>query len=125
MKRIFLAATAATLLTAAPAFAGDDLMANYLGNTVVSTGGMTESHTHYKADHSFDLVGSMMGMSKTFSGTWEIKGGQLCRTYVGEQPPGLPSNPFCTPWEAHKVGDTWTMSMGGNTRNVTLKAGIQ
>jgi len=124
MRRIFLAASASMLL-AAPAFAGDDVMANYLGNTVVATGGMAESHTHYKADHSFDLVGSMMGMSKTFSGTWAIKDGQLCRTYVGDQPPGLPSNPFCTPWEAHKVGDSWTVTMAGQTRNLTLKAGIQ
>ncbi len=125
MKRIFLVATATALL-ATPAFAaGDEIMANYLGNTVIATGGMAETHSHYKADHSFDVVGTMMGMSKTFSGTWAVKDGQLCRTYVGEQPPGLPSNPFCTPWESHKVGDSWTVTMGSNTRNLTLKAGIQ
>jgi len=124
MRRILLA-TAAAILIATPAFAGDELMANFLGNTVIATGGMAETHTHYKADHSFDLVGSMMGMSKTFQGTWEIKGTQLCRTYTGELPPGLPSNPLCTPWESHKVGDSWAVTMGGNTRNLTLKAGIQ
>jgi len=124
MKHIVVAATAAILL-AAPAFAGDDLMAGYFGNTVVATGGMAETHAHYRADHSFDVVGSMLGMSRTFKGTWELKGDQLCRTYVGDLPPGLPANPFCTKWEPHKVGDSWTMTANGQTRNLTLKAGVE
>ena len=124
MLRIWIAAGALGL-AAAPAFAGDDIMTGYYGNTVISTGGMAEVHTHYKADHSFDVVGSMMGMSRSYKGTWEIKGDQLCRTYVGDPPPGLPSNPFCTAWAAHKVGDSWTMSSNGQSRNLTIKAGIE
>ena len=102
MRRILLA-TAAAILIATPAFAGDELMANFLGNTVIATGGMAETHTHYKADHSFDLVGSMMGMSKTFQGTWELKGTQLCRTYTGDLPPGLPSIQTVLVWRRKHV----------------------
>ena len=125
MRRIILGLSVA-VLAAAPAFAADDIMTGYYGNTVVSSGGMFTANTHYRADHSFDVVGSGMGMTKTFKGTWAIDGkGQLCRTYVGDTPPGLPSNPFCTAWEAHKAGDKWTVSMGGNTRDLELKSGVQ
>jgi hypothetical protein len=125
MKRIFIAACAFALCTGA-AFAGDDdTMGGFYGNTIVSTGGMAEIHSHYAADHTFDLVGSMMGMSKTFKGTWALDGkGNVCRTYVGEVPPNA-TNPQCTPIAAHKVGDTWTVTFNGNTRTLTVKAGIQ
>ena len=123
--RKFLLAASAVALCAAPAFAADDVMANTYGNTVVSTGGMSEVHTHYRADHSFDMVGSMMGMSRTFKGTWALDGkGNLCRTFVGDAPPNTP-NPLCTPIAAHKIGETWTLDANGSTRTVTLKAGIQ
>jgi hypothetical protein len=108
--------------------AADDVMANYFGNTIVAPGGVMtpEIHTHYRADHTFDLVGSQMGMSKTFHGTWAIKGDEVCRTFVGEQPPNAPS-PFCTPIVSHKVGETWTSTpdKNGNTRTVKLVAGVQ
>ena len=67
MRKFLLAASIAALC-ATPAFAGDDVMANTYGNTVVSTGGMREIHTHYRADHSFDMVGSMLGMSQDVQG---------------------------------------------------------
>jgi len=125
MRRIFLAATAAVLL-AAPAFAGDDLMAGFYGNTAVATGGMADTHSHYRADHTFDVTAHAMGMDYKFTGTWKFDDkGQLCRTYAEPAPPGLPSNPFCMPWEAHKVGDSWSVTMNGSTRNLTLKAGVQ
>ena len=124
MSRFLIAASVAALC-ATQAFAGDDVMANTYGNTIVSTGGMSEVHTHYRADHSFDMVGSMMGMSKTFKGSWALDGkGNLCRTFDGETPPNT-ANPLCTPVAAHKVGDTWTMESNGATRTVTLKPGIQ
>jgi hypothetical protein len=86
---------------------------------------MSEVHTHYRADHSFDMVGSMMGMSKTFKGSWALDGkGNLCRTFVGDLPPNT-TNPLCTPITAHKIGESWTVETNGQTRNVTLKAGIQ
>ena len=123
MRRIVLGLSAAILI-AAPALAGDDVMAGFYGNTAVATGGMVESHTHYRADHTFDLTASAMGTDYKFSGTWKIdEKGQLCRTYVGDAPPNTP-NPLCTPIEAHKVGDSWTVTMGASTRTVTLKPGI-
>jgi hypothetical protein len=122
MKRLLIAAF---VLCATPALAGDDVMAGSYGNTVVSTGGAAEVRTHYRPDHSFDMTGSMMGMSKSFKGTWALDGnGNLCRTFEGELPPNTP-NPLCTPIAAHKIGDTWTLEANGQTRTVTLKAGIQ
>ena len=120
----FLIAAAALALAASPALAGDEAMSGYFGNTVVATGGIAESHTHFKADHTFDITASAMGMDYVFKGTWELKGDQLCRHYDDPTPPGLPSNPLCTPWAAHKVGDSWTAGMNGKTRALTLKAGI-
>jgi opacity protein-like surface antigen len=123
--REFLLAASIAALCATPAFAADDVMANTFGNTVVSTGGMSEVHTHYRSDHSFDMVGSRMGMSRNFKGTWALDGkGNLCRTFVGAAPPNT-TNPLCTPVAAHKLGDTWTMDANGETRTVTLKPGIQ
>ncbi|HXC53685.1 MAG TPA: hypothetical protein VNU97_00160 [Rhizomicrobium sp.] len=123
MLRIAIA-TASLLLCAAPALAADDVMANYYGNTVATTSAMGSGLTHYRADHTFDSnLSSPMG-SMSVKGTWAIDDkGQLCRTY--ETPPPGMTNPVCTPWEAHKVGDTWTVTIGGNARTVTLKAGIQ
>ncbi len=116
MKR-FLAA--AFVLCSMPALAADDVMASFYGNTVISTGGMSEVHTHYRADHSFDMVGSMMGMSKNFKGSWALDGkGNLCRTFEGDLPPNT-ANPLCTPITAHKLGESWTVETNGQTRNVT------
>jgi hypothetical protein len=119
-------AVALFAIAATSAFAADDPMAGYYGNTIVSTGGMAEVHSHYRADHSFDMVGSMMGMSKTFQGTWAEDGsGKICRTFKGDAPPNTP-NPLCTALPAHKIGDSWTLTQpDGSTRNLTLKAGIQ
>jgi hypothetical protein len=125
MRNIFLAASV-VLLIAVPSLAADDIMAGYYGNTVVSTGGMAEIHTHYRADHSFDLTGSMLGMSKSFKGTWALDGkGNVCRTFTGEMPPNT-VNPFCSPLDAHKVGDSWTVTgKDGKTRQATLVAGVK
>jgi hypothetical protein len=125
MKTILIAATLLAL-AATPVLAGDDdALAGYFGNTVISTGGMAEVHTHYRADHTFDLTGSMLGMSKSFKGTWATDGkGNLCRTFVGDVPPNTP-NPLCRPLLAHKVGDTWTVTMNGTTSTLTMKAGVQ
>jgi hypothetical protein len=122
MKRLFFVMLA---LGATPALAADDVMASYYGNTVISTGGASEAHSHYRPDRTFDMTGSMMGMSKSFKGTWALDGkGNLCRTFEGDLPPNT-TNPLCTPIAAHKLGDTWTIDANGQTRTVTLKAGVQ
>lgn len=117
-------AIAVLLLIAAPSFAGGDIMANYFGNTVVTKSAMGESHMHYKADHSFDVSIVAVGMSRGTTGTWKIDDkGQLCRTYA-KAPPGIP-NPLCTPWAAHKPGDSWKMDINGATRDLTLVKGVE
>lgn len=123
--RKFLIAASVAVLCATPALAGDEIMASTYGNTVVSTGGGSEARTHYRANHSFDMTGSRMGMSQTFKGTWALDGkGNLCRTFVGDAPQGT-RNPLCLPFAAHKLGDTWTMEANGQSRTFALKPGIQ
>jgi hypothetical protein len=126
MKTLLIVCTT-VLLAAAPALAADDVMSGYFGNTTISTGGMMspEIRTHYRADHSFDLTGSMAGMSQSFKGTWEMKGDQLCRTFVGDMPPNT-TNPVCTPMTPHRIGDAWSMTgKDGKTRDIKLVAGVQ
>ena len=123
MRALVLGA-AALIVSSALATAADDVMSGYYGNTLISTGGMAEVHTHYKADHTFDGQASSMLGSMNLKGSWMIDDkGQLCRTY--ETPPPGVSNPFCTPWAAHKVGDTWTATMGSQTRTLNLVQGIK
>jgi len=121
MRKPIAAAAGVLLLCAGSATAADDMMAGFYGNTVISTGAAAESRTHFKADHTFDAVfGGGMFNSR---GTWEIKDGQLCRTY--DPPiPNVP-NPVCVPAEGHKVGDKWTVTVNGDVRQVSLVAGIQ
>lgn len=122
-----LALGVATLLvSSALAFAADDPMANYYGNTVVSKGGNGESHTHYKKGGTLDATLSGMMGSITLNGSWKLDDkGQLCRTY-DNPPPMLPiPNPLCTPFTPHNVGDTWTLEVGGQSRTVSLVKGIQ
>ena len=117
-------AVAALLLCTAPSFAGDEVMTSYFGNTVVTKSAMGESHMHYKADHTFDVSIMGMGISHATTGTWKIDDkSQLCRTYA-QVPPGMP-NPLCTPWAAHKIGDSWKAIVNGSTRDLSLVKGIQ
>ena len=119
--RAFVLGAAALLASTSFAFAADDIMAGDYGNTVISKSAMSETHLHYKADHTFDGSGSMMGQSAQLKGTWSIDDkGQLCRVFDPPLPMG-PANPVCGPAAAHKVGDTWTMG----DRTVTLVQGIQ
>jgi hypothetical protein len=119
--RAFLIAASLAVVSASAAFAGDEAMAGYFGNTAIVTGGMTETRTYYNADHTFTLKAPSFGME--WKGTWKLDGANLCRTYE-KAPPGVP-NPFCTPMQAHKAGDSWTMTMDGKTRTVSLVKGIQ
>ena len=123
MKRIVLAAALAAGFATSAAAA--DPFAIAYGNTVISTGGMAEVHTHYRADHTFDMTATAVMFNKTYQGSWALDGkGNLCRTFVGESPPNT-ANPLCTPIAAHKVGETWTATANGSTRTVTLKPGIE
>jgi hypothetical protein len=105
-------------------FAAEDIMAIYYGNTVIGKSALGESHTHYKADHTFDAALSNDQGSMQTDGTWALNDkGEICRTY-NTPVPGLP-NPLCNAWAAHKVGDSWQITVNGRTSEVTLVAGIQ
>ncbi len=126
MRNILIAASALAFF-ATPALA-DDVMAGLYGNTVIVAGGMVETHSHYRADKTFDVAASFMGSDYKYSGTWEIKGDQICRTFVGSLPPST-TNPNCSPLAAlagHKAGETWDITTPkGDKRTLTVKAGVQ
>lgn len=114
------------LAFAATTAMADDPMTNFYGNTVITKTPNGESHSHYKQDGTMDAALSGPMGSITLTGTWKIDDkGNLCRTY-SNLPPGVPmQNPLCTPWGPHNVGDSWTITLGDQTRNVTLVKGIQ
>ena len=126
MRKVLLAASALAFM-ATPAFAADELAGAY-GNTVISSGGMVDIHSHYRADKTFDVAASFMGSDYKYNGTWEIKGDQICRTFIGDLPPNT-TNPNCSPLAAlagHKVGETWGYTTPkGDKRTLTIKAGVQ
>src|SRR6202012_5438942 len=116
MRSFLIAASFAALAVTPALAAGDDPMANFYGNTIVTTGGMAEIHSNYNADHTFTMSAPSYHMS--FKGTWKLDGANVCRTFE-TAPPGTP-NPLCTPLESHNVGDTWTATKDGQTRTLTL-----
>lgn len=122
MRKTIIILAVATL-GAAPALAADDVMAGFYGNTVEVTGPSFQATVHYRADHTMDSSGVVSGQAFSTKGTWKIDDkGQICRTY--EKAPRTMPNPFCTPAEAHKVGDTWSAkTYDGSPRTITLKAG--
>jgi hypothetical protein len=120
--RLLLASTA--LVVSFAALAADDIMSNFYGNTVIGKSALGESHTHYKADHTFDAALSSDQGSMDANGTWAFNDkGEMCRTYATPIP-GLP-NPLCTAWTAHKIGDSWQITVNGRTSEVSLVAGVQ
>ncbi len=117
--RLVLVSAAALAFAVSAASAADDPMANYYGNTLIVIDGKgLESHTVYTADHNF--TGVAPAYSYHYQGTWEIAAdGKLCRTF-NPAPPGI-TNPDCTPFESHAVGDKWSTADGGS---ITLVQGI-
>jgi hypothetical protein len=115
MRTILIAVSLVTL-SAATAFAGDEVMEGFYGNTVITKGGRAETHTYYNADHTFTMKAPAFG--REWKGTWKVDGAQFCRDFE-KAPPGVTS-PVCTPAEAHKVGDTWTVE----GRTASLVQGI-
>lgn len=98
-------------------------MATTYGNTLIVKGAGPESHTHYNADHTFD--GIAPEYNYPYKGTWEIAAdGRLCRTFNPEVP--TVTNPDCTAFAPHAVGDTWTeTTANGAAATIALVAGIQ
>lgn len=125
MRLVILAALFLASSSAA-ALAGEEVMNNYFGNTVVATSQLGEIRVHYKQDHRFS--GKAVGPTGSYDlrGTWNIDAqGNLCRNYStngAALPPGTP-NPYCSPVSAHNVGDTWTVTENGRTAEVKLISG--
>jgi hypothetical protein len=121
LRHAVLLLTLSVCLALPASAADDDVMAGYYGNTAVATGGMADTHSVYSPDHTFVMKVPAFGLE--FKGTWAVTGTTLCRTF--ESPPPGVTNPLCTPVEAHKVGDTWTVTSGNDTRTITLVEGVQ
>lgn len=124
--RLAIVAAAVLLASSTVAIAGEEVMANYFGNTVVASSNLGEMRVRYKPDHTFS--GKAKGPTGTYdvSGTWKFDGqGNLCRKYItdgADLPPGTP-NPYCAPVTAHKVGDVWQVTENGRTADVKLVQG--
>jgi hypothetical protein len=119
--RAVLSGVCLSALFLSAGFAADDMMANYYGNTVLASGPAGISHSYYRADHTFETKLGAMDLK----GTWSVDDkGQLCRIYDAGSPPGIPK-PLCTAWSAHAVGESWSMTLGRSTRQMSLVKGIQ
>ena|ERR1700722_15491300 len=109
MRALFLG-TAALIVSTSVAHASD-LMANYYGNTIIAKTATSEFHFHYRADHTFDGSGHGPNGPIALQGKWFLDDkDSLCRNY--DVPPPGASNPVCTQWSSHNVGDTWTLKEG-------------
>ncbi len=92
------------LMTAAQAGegAGEDALANFYGNTLITRDGGYVSHFYYKPDHTFS--GKVPAYMFDFQGTWQqMPDGSICRVFN----PPLPrmKNPDCGPLLVHRVGE--------------------
>jgi hypothetical protein len=115
MKRVLWVAA---MLAVTPAFAGDEVMEPYIGNTLTATdanGRVTK--VYYGGNHTWVGV-SPEGRSK---GTWSIQNGdELCVKQTDPAPPASMPPPPCTKLEPRKVGDTWTWTPPGAAAPVTI-----
>ena len=125
--RIASLALAAGLSIAATQALADDMMAMTFGNTVTSKDASGAVATlYFNQDGTFTQKGTMNAQPYQASGKWvEQDGGKtLCLT--PDAPPNAPKPPAtsCSPLEAHKIGDTWTVTNDQKqTFEVTLSAG--
>jgi hypothetical protein len=96
------------------AFANDDPLANYYGNTVAITNAAGTTSVRINQDGSFDET---LPDGTVVAGTWKMDGGNSC-FYVE----GVP--PHCVPAQAHGVGDTWDVpATDGTIEKAMLIAG--
>lgn len=111
------------------ASAGDEVMANYFGNTVVVSSGSHATYIHYKPDHTFDTRATTFLGDFNIKGTWQIDDKEnLCRV-IDENSLPFPvpgaSKPVCVPWKIRNVGETWTIDVNGQAAQFSLEAGLK
>jgi hypothetical protein len=142
----FSALIAALLVSVGSALAVIDQMSVYYGNTVVTADKGDEFRFHYKQDHQFDGSRITNFGTLSFTGSWAVdQSGKLCRTYdkpsngyvwtpsakltksienlANHNPEG--ADRVCAPLLARQVGDSWVENLNGESRAVTLAAGIK
>jgi hypothetical protein len=121
MKRILTAAALAAF-SASMAMAADDPMASRYGNTIVTTtaDGKAAGSTYYDADGK---MSRKTPDGKETKGTWKLEGDKLCITQT-DPAPAAGAAPTCLPFAAHKVGDSWDVTLPDGTKlKATLKQG--
>jgi len=125
--RIALIALAGGIVFAASSALADDLMANTYANTVVATDSKGAASSFlFNQDGTYTIkVTGPDGKTVAIPGKWTLKddGKTICLATAA--PPNTPpAPPSCSPLQAHKVGDTWTVTNDQNqTFSVTLVAG--
>lgn len=118
-KSTVLGLVASSVIFAGAAFAaGDDVMKNAIGNTVVRAD--TGETMYWKEDHTY--VRKFNGTTE--SGEWKVENDQVC-TSKGTPQDGQQAEWACyTPVGDHKVGDEWDVDGTDGTKfKVTMKAG--
>jgi len=114
MKQMFVALISALfLLGISPAFASADMEPTFGNTVVVKTGDVTMKY-YFNADNTFTADTP----DGTISGTWAVKGDEICLTPEGGEE-------SCGPLaKGKKVGDTWTQeNPDGSTSEVSIVAG--
>ncbi len=118
MKRIILAAAAATVLFSTAALAADPFAVAY-GNTVTQTMPSGAKMTIYvNPDKTWQ---QMMG-DKTVKGTYAWKDDtHVCFTVIDPVPTDPSKATFCNEIKGdHKVGDTWTETTPDGKTQITV-----
>ena len=101
----------ATLVAASSAYAEEDIMAGFYGNTLVITDQSGVQKWRYKPDHTLSAT---MQDGKRITGTWLVNEGRLCETPEGQ-------GSVCYQMGAKKVGDKWTGRPG---MTLEVKSGL-
>jgi uncharacterized lipoprotein NlpE involved in copper resistance len=117
------------LLAASGVAHADDPMAGTYGNTVLTKDRASgqSSSLFFNADGSY--TGKTMdakGQPVAYAGTWSLKDDGKTICLAPQMPAGTanPPAPSCSPLEAHKAGDSWSVTNDQKqTFDVSITAG--
>ena len=121
MKRFVLTACAIAALTGVAFAQETDPMTPRYGNTVVVKNAKGEEvKLFYNPDH---MMTATDATGQTMKGTWEVKEGNICVTQTDPAPDASQPATQCNPFQAHNVGETWTVGQGENQMTATIVQG--
>lgn len=115
MRYALIAALALAACATTPA----DPMQVYFSNTVLVTQPFGETdHLLLNADHTYAMYGIRFPEGH---GRWDVENGQVC--LMPGDTPETAGQKFCNAWSGARVGDHWTINVGGTDVPMALAAG--